>query len=246
MNSYITVKLENHFSPILLSIPHSGIEIPEGIQVRINPKAKRIHTDWKMDTLVKEFPFTSISSKLSRYIVDVNRSKYTAKTSTPSIIPKYDEVGNPLFKQYPSKAIQQQLLKKFYIPYYDAIFKQITVKKQNNSKVCLLDLHSYDDEYFETDKIIISTRECSTVSKESLNYILNCFEKAALSTQLDKPFKGGNIIHEVSKQPNVEAIQIEIPYSLYLHHNTLDSTKSKSLQEKLLQVFLQIEEYYKK
>ena len=42
MNSYITVKQENHFSPILLSIPHSGIEIPEGIQVRINPKAKRI------------------------------------------------------------------------------------------------------------------------------------------------------------------------------------------------------------
>ena len=246
MNSYITVKQENHFSPILLSIPHSGIEIPEGIQVRINPKAKRIHTDWKMDTLVKEFPFTSISSKLSRYIVDVNRSKYTAKTSTPSIIPKYDEIGNPLFKQYPSKAIQQQWLKEFYTPYYDAIFKQITVKKQNNSKVCLLDLHSYDDEYFETDKIIISTRECSTVSKESLNYILNCFEKAALSTQLDKPFKGGNIIHEVSKQPNVEAIQIEIPYSLYLHLNTLDSTKSKSLQEKLLQVFLQIEEYYKK
>lgn len=59
-------------------------------------------------------------------------------------------------------------------------------------------------------------------------------------------FKGGNIIHEVSKQPNVEAIQIEIPYSLYLHHNTLDSTKSKILQKKLLQVFLQIEEYYKK
>ena len=246
MNSYITVKQVNHVSPILMSIPHSGIEIPEGIQVRINPKAKRIHTDWEMDTFIKDFPFTSISSKLSRYIVDLNRSKYTSKTSALPIIPKYDEDGNSLFKQYPSKAIQQQWLKEFYTPYYDAILEQIYLKEQNFSKICLLDLHSYDDEYFETDKIIISTRECSTISKESLNYILNCFEKAALSTQLDKPFKGGNIIHEVSKQPNIEAIQIEIPYSLYLHNNTLDPQKSKTLQEKLLQIFLQIEEYYKK
>ena len=246
MNSYITVKQENHFSPILLSIPHSGLKIPEGIQVRINPKAIRIHTDWEMDTFIKDFPFTSISSKLSRYIVDMNRSKYTSKTSALPIIPKYDEDGNSLFKQYPSKAIQQQWLKEFYTPYYDAILEQISLKEQNFSKICLLDLHSYDDEYFETNKIIISTRECSTISKESLNYILNCFEKVALSTQLDKPFKGGNIIHEVSKQPNVEAIQIEIPYSLYLHHNKLDATKSKILQEKLLQVFLQIEEHYKK
>ena len=246
MNSYITVKQENHFSPILLSIPHSGIEIPEGIQVRINSKAKRIHTDWEMHTFIKDFPFTSISSKLSRYIVDVNRSKYTSKTSTPSIIPKYDEVGNPLFNQYPSKAIQQQWLKEFYTPYYDAILEQLSLKKTNFSKICLLDLHSYDDQSFSSNKIIISTREHSTISKESLKFIVHCFEKAALSIQLDKPFKGGNIIHEVSKQPNVEAIQIEIPYSLYLHNNTLDPHKSKSLQEKLLQIFLQIEEYYKK
>ena len=246
MNSYITVKQVNHVSPILMSIPHSGIEIPEGIQVRINPIAKRIHTDWEMDTFIKDFPFTSISSKLSRYIVDVNRSKYTSKTSALPIIPKYDEDGNSLFKQYPSKAIQKQWLKEFYNPYYYAILEQISLKEQNFSKICLLDLHSYDDEYFETNKIIISTREHSTISKESLKFIVHCFEKAALSIQLDKPFKGGNIIHEVSKQPNVEAIQIEIPYSLYLHHNTLDSTKSKILQKKLLQVFLQIEEYYKK
>ena len=246
MNLYLSISHDTSCSPLVISIPHAGIEIPKSIQHRINQQAKRNHTDWQLDLLVKDFPFTTIASKLSRYIVDVNRSKYSSKNATFPIIPKYDEFGSPLFKQYPSKSIQQQWIKEYYTPYYDAIFKQITVKKQNNSIICLLDLHSYDDEYFETDKIIISTRECSTISKESLNYILNCFEKAALSTQLDKPFKGGNIIHEVSKQPNIEAIQIEIPYSLYLHNNTLDPQKSKTLQEKLLQIFLQIEEYYKK
>ena len=246
MNVYLSISHATTCSPLLISIPHSGVEIPKSIQNRINQQAKRIHTDWQLDLLVRDFPFTIIASKLSRYVVDVNRSKYSSKSSTLPIIPRYDESGSPLFKQYPSKSLQQQWIKDYYTPYYNTILEQITLKKQNHSIVCLLDLHSYDDQYFNTDKIIISTRERTTISKESLNYILNCFKKVALTTQLDKPFKGGNIIHEVSKQSNVEAIQIEIPYSLYLHNNTLDPQKSKSLQEKLLQIFLQIEEYYKK
>lgn len=246
MNVYLTVAHTTNYSPLLISIPHSGTEIPKSIQNRINQQAKRIHTDWQLDLFIKDFPFTTITSNLSRYVVDVNRSKYSSKNATFPIIPKYDEFGNPLFKQYPSKSIQQQWIKEYYTPYYDAIFKQITVKKQNNSSVCLLDLHSYDDQYFHTKKIIISTKGRSTISKESLKFLVHSFEKEGLSIQLDTPFKGGNIIHEVSKQLNVEAIQIEIPYSLYLHYNTLDPQKAKSLQEKLLQVFLQIEKYYKK
>ena len=246
MNVYLSISHATTCSPLLISIPHSGVEIPKSIQNRINQQAKRIHTDWQLDLLVRDFPFTIIASKLSRYVVDVNRSKYSSKTSTLPIIPRYDESGSPLFKQYPSKSLQQQWIKDYYTPYYNTILEQITLKKQNHSIFCLLDLHSYDDQYFNTDKIIVGTRERTTISKESLNYILNCFKKVALTTQLDKPFKGGNIIHEVSKQSNVEAIQIEIPYSLYLHNNTLDPQKSKSLQEKLLQIFLQIEEYYKK
>lgn len=246
MNLYLSISHDTACSPLLISIPHSGVEIPESIQHRINQQAKRIHTDWQLDLLVKDFPFTTITSKLSRYIVDLNRSKYSSKNSTLPMIPRYDEFGSPLFKQYPSKTLQQQWLKEYYTPYYEAIMEQISLKEANHSKICLLDLHSYDDEYFETNKIIISTRDRSTISKEVLKFIVYCFEKEDLSIQLDTPFKGGNIIHEVSKQSNVEAIQIEIPYSLYLHNNTLDPQKAKSLQEKLQQIFLQIEKYYKK
>lgn len=246
MNVYLTISHNTNCSPLLISIPHSGTKIPESIQNRINQQAKRIHTDWQLDLFIKDFSFTTITSNLSRYVVDVNRSKYSSKNATFPIIPKYDEFGNPLFKQYPSKNLQDDWIEKYYTAYYDAIFEQITLKKQNNSIVCLLDLHSYDNKYFKTDKIILSTRNGTTISKESFEFITDCFEKEELSIQVDMPFKGGNIIHEVSKQANVEAIQIEIPYSMYLQNNKLDSQKSKSLQEKLLQIFLQIEEYYKK
>ncbi len=246
MNVYLSIEHPTSSAPILISIPHSGIEIPESIQNRMNPQAKKIHTDWKIDLLVKDFPFTKVSTSISRYVVDVNRSKYTSKTSTLPVIPRYDEFGIPLFKQYPSKNLQNDWIAKYYTSYYDAIFEHITIKKQNNSIICVLDLHSYDDKHFKTDKIILSTRNGTTISEESFDFIVECFKKEELSIQVDMPFKGGNIVHEISKQANVEAIQIEIPYSLYLHNNKLDSQKAKSLQEKLLHVFLQIEKYYKK
>ena len=246
MNAYLSIEHPTSSVPFLISIPHAGIEIPELIQNRMNPQAKKIHTDWHVDLLVKDFPFTKVSTSISRYVVDINRSKYTSKTSTLPVIPRYDEFGIPLFKQYPSRNLQNEWIAKYYSPYYDAIFEQIKLKRQNNSIICLLDLHSYDDKYFKTDKIIISSRNGATISEESLDFIIECFEKKELSIQVDMPFKGGNIIHEVSKQPNVEAIQIEIPYSLYLHNNKLDAQKAKNLQEKLLKIFLQIEKYYKK
>ena len=246
MNAYLSIEHPTSSSPILISIPHSGIEIPEWIQNRINLQARRIHTDWHVNLLVKDLPFTKVSTSISRYVVDVNRSKYTSKTSTLPIIPRYDEFGIPLFKQYPSRNLQNEWIAKYYTPYYDTIFEQISLKKQNHSTVCLLDLPSYDDKHFKPDTIILSTRNGASISKESLDFIVDCFKKEELSIQVDTPFKGGNIIHEISKQPNVEAIQIEIPYSMYLQNNKLDSQKARNLQEKLLEVFLQIEKYYKK
>ena len=84
----------------------------------------------------------------------------------------------------------------------------------------------------------------TTISKESFEFIVDCFKKEQLSIQVDSPFKGGNIIHEISKQSNIEAIQIEIPYSMYLCEKKLDKNKLENIQEKLLNVFLKMEEFY--
>ena len=138
MNVYLTISRTTNCSPLIISIPHSGINIPESIQNRINQQAKRIHTDWKLDLLLQEFPFTKISTSISRYVVDVNRSKYTSKTSIRPIIPRYDEFGMPLFKQYPSKNLQNEWIAKFYTPYYNAIFEQIKLREQCSSIVCFL------------------------------------------------------------------------------------------------------------
>ena len=121
MNVFLSITHPTPSSPIIISIPHSGIEIPELIQNRINLQARRIHTDWHVDLLVKDFPFTKVSTSISRYVVDVNRSKYTSKTSALPIIPRYDEFGIPLFKQYPSKNFQNEWIAKYYTPYYDAV-----------------------------------------------------------------------------------------------------------------------------
>ena len=51
------------------------------------------------------------------------------KQSTLPIIPRYDEFGIPLFKQYPSRNLQNDWIAKYYTPYYDAIFEQNNFKE---------------------------------------------------------------------------------------------------------------------
>ncbi|OFS98917.1 hypothetical protein HMPREF3106_09105 [Granulicatella sp. HMSC31F03] len=113
---YIKNELSN--SALLLSIPHSGLHIPEEIEVLCNPHAKRNHTDWFLPELVDSNSYTIIKATVSRYIVDVNRFKPTQKHSIQPIIPRTDEEGVPLFKNFPSKQKQRQWIQDYYEPYY--------------------------------------------------------------------------------------------------------------------------------
>ena len=220
---YIQNELSN--SALLLSIPHSGLLIPEEIEILCNPLAKRNHTDWFLPELVDSNSYTIIKATVSRYIVDVNRFKPTQKHSIQPIIPRTDEEGVPLFKTFPSKQKQRQWIQDYYEPYYRKIEELLTQKLSIHQQVFLLDIHSYDD---------------SLISKNSLKRIETLFQEQDLPTRLDTPFSGGSIVATFGKQERVEALQIEIPYSFYLKEGKPDKIKFYQLQEKLHHIFDQL------
>ena len=84
-------------SPLVISIPHSGTDIPQDIASLCNLAAKREHTDWALQELVAPLSETTLVATVSRYIVDVNRFKPRAGKATQPIIPRIDEKGNLLF-----------------------------------------------------------------------------------------------------------------------------------------------------
>ena len=231
-------------SPLVISIPHSGTDIPQDIAPLCNLAAKREHTDWALQELVTPLSETTLAATVSRYIVDVNRFKPRAGKAIQPIIPRIDEVGHQLFNNYPSKQKQADWLERYYTPYYLHLENLLNEKLQQHEKVLLVDLHSYDDKLFKTSDIILGTRRKQTISEEILEQLQTLFHEEGLSTRVDTPFSGGNIIATFGKHPSIEAVQIEVPYSLYLEGHSLHPKRATTLQTKFQTIFQKIKMYH--
>ena len=231
---------EKTSSPLVISIPHSGTDIPQDIAPLCNLGAKREHTDWALQELVAPLSETTLAATVSRYIVDVNRFKPRAGKATQPIIPRIDEKGNQLFTNYPSKQKQADWLERYYTPYYLHLEKLLNEKLEQHERVLLVDLHSYDDKLFGTSDIILGTRKKQTLSPDTLEKLQFLFHDEGLPTQVDTPFSGGNIIATFGKRPRIEAVQIEVPYSLYLEGHSLHPERATTLQT----IFQKIKMYH--
>ena len=231
-------------SPLVISIPHSGTDIPQDIAPLCNLGAKREHTDWALPELVAPFLETTLVATVSRYIVDLNRFKPRTEKATQPIIPRTDELGHQLFYNYPSKQKQADWLKRYYTSYYHHLENLLHQKLEQHSKVLLIDLHSYDDQLFQTSDIIIGTRRKQTISEDLLEQLQTLFHEEGLSTRVDTPFSGGNIIATFGKHPKIEAVQIEVPYSLYLEGHSLHFEHSTTLQKQLQRIFQKVRMYH--
>lgn len=231
-------------SPLVISIPHSGTDIPQDIAPLCNQTSKREHTDWALPELMAPLLEMTLVATVSRYIVDVNRFKPRTGKATQPIIPRIDELGHQLFYNYPSKQKQADWLKRYYTPYYHHLESLLHQKLEQYSKVLLIDLHSYDDKLFQTSDIIIGTRRKQTISEELLEQLQTLFREEGLSTRVDTPFLGGNIIATFGKHPSIEAVQIEVPYSLYLDGHTLHEERSTTLHQQLQHIFQKVRMYH--
>ena len=231
-------------SPLVISIPHSGTDIPQDIAPLCNLAAKREHTDWALQELVAPLSETTLVATVSRYIVDVNRFKPHTGKATQPIIPRIDEIGHQLFNNYPSKQKQADWLEQYYTSYYLRLENLLNEKLEQHERVLLVDLHSYDDELFNTSDIILGTRKKQTLSQDTLRQLQLLFHEEGLTTQVDTPFSGGNIIATFGKQARIEAVQIEVPYSLYLEGRSLHSERATTLQKKFQTIFQKIKMYH--
>lgn len=235
---------EKSKSPLVISIPHSGTDIPQDIAPLCNLAAKREHTDWALPELVAPLSETTLVATVSRYIVDLNRFKPRAGKATQPIIPRIDEKGNLLFNNYPSKQKQTDWLERYYTPYYLHLENLLNEKLEQHERVLLVDLHSYDDKLFNTSDIILGTRKKQTISPDTLEKLQFLFHEEGLTTQVDTPFSGGNIIATFGKQARIEAVQIEVPYSLYLEGHSLHPERATTLQTKFQTIFREIKMYH--
>ena len=143
-------------SALLISIPHSGLEIPDDIRGRLTPAALGLpDTDWHVPHLYdfhRELGASVLIARRSRYVVDLNRPPdgaplYPGQTET-SLCPTRTFAAEPLYRpgQEPAADEIRHRVQLHWTPYHRRLAAAIDVIRGQHGHCILWDAHSIRSE----------------------------------------------------------------------------------------------------
>lgn len=220
-------------SPLLLSIPHSGTEIPQHLKPGlVSPFLATCDTDWWVERLygfATNLGATVIRTTLSRTVIDVNRdpsgqSLYPGQATT-GLCPLTTFDGAPLYVPGAEPDAQgiAARTRDFFAPYHAALSAQLTRVQQRHRDVVLYDCHSIRSRVprlfaGELPQFNLGThggRSCDPRLREAIAQV--CVASGRTHV-VDGRFKGGYITrHYGQPAAHVHALQMELACRGYLH-----------------------------
>lgn len=250
-----TVKVEEHRSPLILSLPHSGCELPDGLRRRMTePGRSLVDTDWHVDRLydfARNLPATTVQAVFSRYVIDVNRDPSGASLypgqATTGLCPTTTFAGEPLYLdgEEPDAEEIAERRRTFFDSYHEALAGQIARVKAEHGVALLYDCHSIRSvvpRLFEGELPVLNLgtndgRSCAAELRRELRQIM---ADSALSHVTDGRFKGGWITRHYGRPgEGVHAVQMELAQRAYMHEDpphAFDHDKAHALQPVLLKL----------
>lgn len=137
---------------LVLSIPHSGLRLPEHVARCMTPAAQRLpDTDWRVDELydfAAGLGATVLTANYSRCVVDLNRppggdSLYPGRTVT-GLCPTRRFDGEPIYRngcEPDAEEIERRCIA-YWQPYHDRLEAELTNACQRFGHAILYDCHS--------------------------------------------------------------------------------------------------------
>lgn len=247
--------------PLVVSIPHGGVELDRFEPSFIDPWLARKDADWHIDELynfVDSLGATVLITKLSRSIIDVNRdpsgvSLYPGLATT-DLCPTTTFDGEPLYRagQAPDKPAIAERRRSYFDPYHKALGREIARLRARFKRIVLFDAHSirsriprlFDGELPVFNLGTNSGASCSPAIRKAVGDVL---AGSGESVVLDGRFKGGWITRAYGKPgQDVEALQLELACRAYMHEPSrpalnnwpapIDVTRAKSTRATLKRV----------
>ncbi len=213
--------------PIVANLPHSGLFVPGAIAAQFTPEHLQAlpNTDWHLDQLYASLPtlgITVLQATHSRYVVDLNRQIKEPAFGNfwTAVIPEKTAFGHPIYQTTPNESEIAARVRDFYVPYHDRLAAILQEKRDRFGKVYLLDLHSFLG--LITDQVCLGNRNGQTCSESLIAIVEQSFLQAGYQTVRNKVFTGGYITEHYGQLANVEALQIEVRYPVYLDETQLD------------------------
>lgn len=217
--------------PILLSIPHGGIQKPVELDGCLSITTKDLFDD--SDPFVIDLYDLGdkvqrvIKTDIARAFVDLNRSLQDMPPDNPDgLIKSSTCYQKPIYvnNKEPDNALRTLLIEMYYLPYHRSIQKSI---KELDLQLCL-DCHSMasiapgispDGKNNKRPMFCLSNNDGQTSSQEMLELLADSISESYSIDRteifLNNPFHGGYISRTYGNNP-VPWIQVEMNRDLYL------------------------------
>lgn len=242
-------------SPILVSMPHSGLSLLAGMEQTLTDEAKPLpDTDWHIPQLFDFLPdlgVSVISANYSRYVIDLNRpvdDKPLYTTKTTGLFPDILFTDKPVFlagKQH-TQTLKEKIKLDIWQAYHQKIACELARIKEQFGFAILFDAHSIAAQVpmlFEGKLLDFNfgNNDGAACAPKLLSLLADIIESSEYSHVSNGRFKGGFITRSFGQPANnIHAIQLELSQATYLVDNIkdyqLDSTKKSHVSPLLQQL----------
>ncbi len=219
-------------APLLVSIPHTGIDIPDELQTGlVSLWRARKDCDWWIETLydfARDLDATIVRTRISRTVIDVNRdpagvSLYPGQFTT-GLCPATTFDNEPLYKDgaAPDEAAIARRRALYFDPYHQALKDEIKRLRAQHSVIALYDCHSIRSiipDLFEgtLPHFNIGTNEGRSCAPVLADAIAQLCQASGLTSVVNGRFKGGFITREYGRpHDGVHAVQMELGCRAYI------------------------------
>ena len=247
--------------PVILSVPHSGVDFPEELKPQYRPEmaAQPDDTDWFVHDLYNfapELGITVIHARYSRWVIDLNRDSeskplYDDGRIITGLTTSTDFLGNEIYidkKFIPDDEETQRRLENYYQPYYQKIESLLEERISEFGQVLLWDAHSIRRLVPTIRKepfpdLILGDNDEKSAAQEIINIALKGLRAGKYQANHNTPFKGGHITRYFGKpEKNVHALQLEMTKIHYMNDDelTFNEDRAEDVRKILRPVFEQL------
>jgi formiminoglutamase len=224
------IRVERGDAPLIVSIPHAGIDIPEGLAGLREPELARYDADLYVDRLygfAGALGATIVWTTVSRTVIDMNRdpsgvSLYPGQTTT-GLCPTETFDGEPLYRdgREPDTAEIERRRGEWFDPYHAALSAEIERLRGMHPRIVLYDAHSIRSvvpRLFDGALPLFNIGTNSGASCDlALTELVETICRVSGSTVVNGRFKGGWITRHYGRpETGVHAIQMELAMRAYL------------------------------
>ena len=230
-----TCTLHPGTTPLLISMPHVGTQLPADQRSRYTARALEVEdTDWFLDRLysfASDLGATLLVPRYSRYLVDLNRAPdnapmYPGQNNT-ELCPTRHFTGEDIYRpgQAPDATEVQRRVATYWRPYHDTLLAQLRQLQAEHGHVVLFDAHSIQGKLPWLFEGTLPDMNLGTANGSSCAPALQQAVAAVFSAQstyshvMNGRFKGGYITRQYGQPAaGMHAVQLEMAFSAYMSH----------------------------